>query len=226
MTAVPSHSVFQRCDPDSTFITVPTGDARTFDLLGARLDYERNAEIYGEGEPVEFICKVISGAVRVSKLLEDGRRQIGAFHLPGEVFGLEAGAEHRFTAEAVTDSRILLVQRAAFLAIAARDAQVSRELWEVTARDLCRAQDHMLLLGRRTALEKVAAFLLDMAARTPAAAVVELPMSRYDIADYLGLTIETVSRTLTVLENRKAIALPASRRIVLANPAALRALNA
>lgn len=195
------------------------------DLAGARMQFGRNAEVFGEGEPAEFVYKVISGAVRSVKLLSDGRRQIGAFHLPGDWFGVEADEEHRFSAEAVSDSLILVVKRSALTAMATRDGEVARTLWSITARDLGRAQEHMLLLGRRSALERVATFLLDMQARSPAGMTVELPMSRYDIADYLGLTIETVSRTLTLLEGRGLIDLVSARRIAVKSLPALRRLD-
>jgi len=158
-------------------------------------------------------------------VLNDGRRQVGAFILPGDMFGLEAGETHAVSAEAITDSIILVIKRSAIVALAERDAEVARQLWALTAQELARAQNHMLLLVRN-AQERIASFLLEMAARTPASTSVELPMSRQDIADYLGLTIETVSRTLTQLEEQAAIALPASRRVVLRNRSALSRLNA
>jgi CRP-like cAMP-binding protein len=195
-------------------------------MMGACMPFARNTEIYAEGEAAEYIYKVVSGAVRTYKLLNDGRRQIGAFHLPGDMFGLEAGDEHHFSAEAITDSQIIVIKRSAVLALATRDSEVGRELWALTALHLDRAQNHMLLLGRKNAQERLAAFLLEMASRIPGGNAVELPMSRQDIADYLGLTIETVSRTLTQLESRSAIDLPTSRRILLKNRAALNELNA
>ena len=82
-------------------------------MMGSQMRFGRNAEIYGEGEPAEYLYKVMSGAVRVSKLLDDGRRQVTAFHLPGEIFGLELGKEHRFSAEAISESSILVVKRSA-----------------------------------------------------------------------------------------------------------------
>jgi CRP/FNR family nitrogen fixation transcriptional regulator len=199
--------------------------AGAFEMMGAAISYHQNHEIYGEGEPADFFYKVVSGAVRVHKITSDGRRQISAFHLPGDVFGLEASDEHRFTAEAVADSTVLVVKRGALTALAARDSEVAAELWVQTAADLWRAQEHMLLLGRKTAHERVAAFLLDIASRAAAEEAVDLPMSRQDIADYLGLTIETVSRTLTQLEGEAAIALPSCRHVVLSNRAALNRLN-
>jgi CRP-like cAMP-binding protein len=166
----------------------------------------------------------VSGAVRSYKVLADGRRQVGAFYLSGDLFGLEAGDEHSFSAEAVTDAKILVVKRSAVVALAERDHDVARQLWTITSRELRRVQDHILLLIK-TAKERVVDFLLEMAQRAPGSNQVDLPMSRQDIADYLGLTIETVSRTLTDLENMAAIELPTSRRVVLRNRAALGRLH-
>jgi CRP/FNR family nitrogen fixation transcriptional regulator len=190
------------------------------EMMGAPMSFPRNGEIYGEGEPADFVYKVVSGTVRTYKVLADGRRQIGAFHLPGDVFGLEVGAEHGFSAEAITAAKVLVVRRSALMNLAARDSGVARELWTLTGQELARVQEHILLLVK-TAQERVVGFLFEMEARRPAGGTVELPMSRQDIADYLGLTIETVSRTLTSLEHEAAIELPNSRRIVLRNRPAL-----
>ncbi len=194
--------------------------AGTIDMMGAAMPFARNAEIYGENEPADYLYKVVSGAVRTYKVLADGRRQVGAFYLPGDIFGLETGNEHTSSAEAITNAKVLVVKRSALMALAGRDNEVARELWTVTGRELRRVQDQILLLIK-TAKERVGGFLLDMAIRGAAGNQVELPMSRQDIADYLGLTIETVSRTLSDLESAAAIELPSSRRIVLRNRAAL-----
>ena len=195
------------------------------EVMGAPMTFARNSEIYGEGEPAEYIYKVVSGTVRTSKILADGRRQIGSFYLPGDIFGLDVGDEHAFSAEAITQSKVLVVRRSALIGLAARDGNVARQLWTLTGNELARVQDHILLLVK-TAQERVVGFLLEMAKRAPAGDVVELPMSRQDIADYLGLTIETVSRTLTMLENDGTIELPTSRCVMLRKPAALARLNA
>ena len=192
--------------------------------MGAPMSFGRNAEIYGEKEPTEYLYKIVSGAVRTYKILADGRRQIQAFYGAGDIFGLEAGDEHDFSAEAIVDSRVLVVKRSAVMALAARDNDVARQLWALTASELQRVQGHVMLLIK-TARERVVSFLLEMAERTSMGNAVELPMSRQDIADYLGLTIETVSRTLTSLESAAAIELPTSRRIVLRNRTALSRLN-
>jgi CRP/FNR family transcriptional regulator, nitrogen fixation regulation protein len=193
---------------------------QTMHLMGAVMSHSRNSEIFGEGEPSEYLYKVMSGCVRTYKTLNDGRRQISGFYLPGEVFGLSFDAEHTVSAEAIADSKVLLIKRSAIDALAGRDPSIARELFTLTGRELRRAQDRILLLIK-SAQERVAGFLLEMAERTSAANAVELPMSRQDIADYLGLTIETVSRTLTALECSAAIGLPSSRHIVLRNRAAL-----
>ena len=194
------------------------------ELMGTVMPFTRNAEIYGENEPAEYLYKVISGTVRTYKVLVDGRRQIGAFHGPGDVFGFETGDAHTFSAEAITDCKIAVVKRTALIAVAARDNEVARYMWALTAQELQRVQAHMLLLIK-SAQERVATFLLEMAQRVPAGGTVELAMSRQDIADYLGLTIETVSRTLTLLERTAAIEVSTSRRIVLRNQSALHRLN-
>jgi CRP/FNR family transcriptional regulator, nitrogen fixation regulation protein len=197
----------------------------TIELMGALVPFARNAEIYGENEPADYLYKVVSGAVRTYKVLVDGRRQIGGFYLPGDMFGLETGAEHAFSAEAIADCKIMVIKRSTVVALAATNGDVARQMWDLTARELQRTQDRIVVLIK-SAQERVAGFLLEMARRTTVGGAVELPMSRQDIADYLGLTIETVSRTLTQLEKTAAIELPTSRRILLRNRTALNRLNA
>jgi CRP/FNR family transcriptional regulator, nitrogen fixation regulation protein len=172
------------------------------EIILSEFKYRRGAEIFGEAEPAEYLYQVIDGAVRSYKLLSDGRRQIGAFHLAGDIFGLENGEAHRFTAEAIVDSTVRLAKRTSLANVAEQDATVARDLLNMTASSLQHAEDHMLLLGRKTALERVAAFLLEMDRRLTAAGVMALPMCRRDIADYLGLTLETVSRALSVLHDK------------------------
>jgi len=190
-------------------------------IMGAPMPFARNTEIYGENEPADYIYKVVSGAVRTYKVLSDGRRQIGSFYLPGDIFGVECGEAHTFSAEAITACKVRVIKRAGLVSLAARDGDVARKLWAITARELERAQSHVMLLVK-TAQERVVGFLLEMVGRRDGSSnEIELPMSRQDIADYLGLTIETVSRTLTQLEKAQAIAVPTSRRIVLRNRGAL-----
>jgi len=163
--------------------------------------YKKGSEIFGEKEPADYVYQVLTGAVRSYKLLSDGRRQIGAFHLAGDIFGLEIGAEHRFTAEAVVDTSVRLMKRRSLELVAESDVHVARNLLSMTTSNLRHAEDHMLLLGRKTSLERVAAFLIEMDKRLTGAGILALPMCRRDIADYLGLTLETVSRALSRLHD-------------------------
>jgi CRP/FNR family nitrogen fixation transcriptional regulator len=163
--------------------------------------YKKSAEIFGEKEPADYVYQVVTGAVRSYKLLSDGRRQIGAFHLAGDIFGLEIGTDHRFTAEAIIDTTVRLMKRRSLELVAESDAKVARNLLSMITSNLRHAEDHMLLLGRKTSLERVAAFLIEMDRRSTAAGILALPMCRRDIADYLGLTLETVSRALSRLHD-------------------------
>jgi CRP/FNR family transcriptional regulator, nitrogen fixation regulation protein len=194
-------------------------------LMGAPMRFARNSEVYGEDEPAEYLYQVISGAVRTYRMLDDGRRQVIAFHLPGDIFGFEAGDEHLSSAEAINDSQVLVVKRSSVMARAEREKDLSRQLWTLTVRELQRVQQHSLILIK-SAEERVAGFLLEMANRCSGSVAVELPMSRQDIADYLGLTIETVSRTFTQFVQSGMIALETSRHIQFRNRAALNRLNA
>ncbi|MCG7391561.1 helix-turn-helix domain-containing protein [Microvirga sp. ACRRW] len=195
--------------------------------LGTARTATKDEEIFAEGDRAAYFYKVVSGAVRTFKLLSDGRRQIDAFHLPGDIFGMESGDEHRFSAEALGDVTIIAYRRCSLEALATRDQGFANQVIESMMRSLERAQNHMLLLGRKHALEKIATFLLVMAERLAEDGHVDLPMSRTDMADHLGLTIETVSRSLTQLERQGVIELPAHRRsIVLCNKAALEQLEA
>jgi CRP/FNR family nitrogen fixation transcriptional regulator len=171
-------------------------------IIPSEFKYQKGTEIYGESEPADYIYQVVDGSVRSYKLLCDGRRQIGAFHLAGDIFGLENGKTHRFTAEAIVDTTVRLMKRRSLEHVAESDVMVARDLLNMTTSNLQHAENHMLLLGRKTSLERVAAFLLEMDNRLTAAGVMALPMSRRDIADYLGLTIETVSRALSHLHGK------------------------
>jgi len=193
--------------------------------MGASMRFARNAEVYGEDEPAEYFYQVISGAVRTYRMLDDGRRQVIGFYLPGDIFGVEAGDVHLSSAEAISDSQVLVVKRSSVMARAEHEKDLSRQLWTLTVRELQRVQQHSLVLIKN-AEERVAGFLLEMASRCASGVAIELPMSRQDIADYLGLTIETVSRTFTQLVQSGVIVLETSRRIQFRNRAALSRLNA
>jgi CRP/FNR family nitrogen fixation transcriptional regulator len=195
-------------------------------LVASEFSYHKDEEVYGEDEPAEYVYQVVSGSVRSYKLLSDGRRQIGAFYLPGDVFGLESGPTHRLTAEAVADTTVRLVKRRNLEQAAGITVQVARSLWAMTAGELRHAEDHMLLLGRKNAMERVASFLLEMDRRLAGTGMVALPMCRRDIGDYLGLTLETVSRALSQLHGDGVLGFSGARQIVLRNRQRLRNMDA
>jgi CRP/FNR family nitrogen fixation transcriptional regulator len=198
--------------PSSSELNALAGHA----VFCSEFKYRRGVEIFGEGEAVEYLFQVKSGAIRSYKLLADGRRQIMAFHLPGDLFGVENGPVHRFTAEAVVETTVRLTDRHNVVDQERTNATAMTNVLRLVTSNLQHAETHMLLLGRKTAIEKVAAFLVEMDVRLPAVGILNLPMSRRDIADYLGLTLETVSRAFSQLRDRNILSfLGQSQRLVI-----------
>jgi CRP/FNR family nitrogen fixation transcriptional regulator len=191
------------------------------DRIGARRSFTRDQEIYAEGDPSDSWYKVVSGTVRVSKLLADGRRHIAEFCFGGDCFGLDTASERGFSAEAVGDVVVMRYSRRATERLIDENAQLARCLCDMTLRDLAHAQTHMMVLGRMTAPERVASFLLELSERREARSAVDVPMSRTDIADYLGLTIETVCRVMSAFKRDGTIGIPTPHRIELRDRAAL-----
>jgi CRP/FNR family transcriptional regulator, nitrogen fixation regulation protein len=187
---------------------------RWMQLVGGVTYYPRRVQIVYEDEAADRLYKVIGGTVCTYKVLSDGRRQIGGFYLPGDIFGLECTEGHTLAAEAITNAKVLVIRKSVLTALASRNAALTGHLLLLTARELARVQDRVLLLSSKSAEERVVGFLLEMSKRGSSNGnFVELPMSRQDIADYLGLTIETVSRTLWALENCGTIEISRRRRI-------------
>lgn len=172
-----------------------------------------DSEIYGEGDDAVSFYKVVHGVVRTCKFLSDGRRQIEAFYHEGDVFGFENGITHRLTAEAVSECTLIAYRRKGVEQLVAANEALSQELFRYFMAGLARAQEHALVLGRRNSVERIGAFLHEAVKRSADRHTIILPMSRRDIADYLGMTIETVSRTLSQLERDEVIALQAPRHI-------------
>jgi CRP/FNR family transcriptional regulator, nitrogen fixation regulation protein len=182
--------------------------------MGTSTSFSRNQKIFGKGEPGECLYKVESGCIRACDTLNDGRRWIDTFYLPGDFFGLEAREEHTISAESITPSRVRVIKRKALVSRAARDIAVVKYMLDNTAIELQRTQNHNVLL-LKGAQERIVDFLLEMKNRQQGQNEVALPMTRRDIAAYLGLSIETVSRVLTRLERASAISFPTSRRVIL-----------
>ena len=192
---------------------------------GVRMHFAAGEEIYAQEEEADLVYQVIDGAVRTTRLLSDGRRQIGDFYYRGDLFGVETGPGHRFSAEALNDCEILVVKRAAIRQHGDDGIRFERQLWAATNRELERTQEHLMLLGRKTAAEKVAGFLQDVSGRFQGD-LVSLPMGRQDMADYLGLTIETVSRMLTQIQADGLVEFSGCRRFRIKNRAGLARLAA
>jgi CRP/FNR family nitrogen fixation transcriptional regulator len=182
--------------------------------------YPAGTEIYGQGETCGSLYKVEFGAVRIYRLLSDGRRQISAFHLSGEVFGFEADTIHHFFAEAICGTGIRTLR------MTSSQGDRAIELLPMALRGLVRAQEHLLVLGRQNAIERIAAFLVEMCERQGGLRQVDLPMSRTDIGDYLGLTIETVSRVFSKLRQNGIVRLPSLRSVEIVNGQTLRDMAA
>ncbi len=163
--------------------------------------------MFWEGDEAKDVFLIDAGALRLCRGLSDGRRAIVGFMLPGEILGLAAGAVYPYSAEAIDEVKLRRMPRRRLIDDMDRDATLRPQAFMAISNELTRAQDQILLLGRKTADERVASFLLSMAERTGAAArEISLPMTRLDMADYLGLTIETVSRVLTRLQREGLIA--------------------
>jgi CRP/FNR family transcriptional regulator/CRP/FNR family nitrogen fixation transcriptional regulator len=207
---------------ESREAVVPSSDAGSdCALCGAfanataapRSPFAPGAVLFRQGEPVRLVYRVLSGAVISYRLLSDGRRQVTGFHLPGDFLGLEAGVEHTTTAEALSRVDALAMERTELAGRAVTDVGLARALWQVTVRAFRRSEDHALIRARQGATERVAAFLLDFAERMGRPEIIDLPMTRQDIADHVGLTIHTVSRTLSQLQAQGLVEARSSRHV-------------
>lgn len=174
--------------------------------------------LFHEGDSATQVYNVTEGAVRLYKLLPDGRRQIMGFMMPGDFLGASIGGEHAFTAEALQPTRLCRFGRTRFADFGEEHPSLERELYRLAGHELAAAQAQMVLLGRKSAMERVASFFLTLLDRQEkfdgrSHRIVELPMSRSEIADYLGLTKETISRVFAELKNRRLIRLAALTRV-------------
>ena len=199
-----------------------------FKCMGSTIRLEAHEPLFHEGDAADTVFNLTSGTLKLYKLLPDGRRQVMGFLQPGDFLGITMDEEHAFSAEALEPVEACRFSRARFDAFIEEHPRMERELYRLAAHELSMAQAQMVLLGRKTALERVATFLLGLLRRQEerhgTADTVELQMNRLDIADYLGLTKETVSRLFTSLKTTGVIRLLSDDRVSITNPAQLRYL--
>jgi CRP/FNR family transcriptional regulator, nitrogen fixation regulation protein len=187
----------------------------SFENIGVVRSYARKSEIVREGDPADHLYEVVSSTVCTCKMLREGRRQIAGFYFAGELVGLESTSKHTVGAQAITNAKVRIIKKRALNALASSDKKVADLLLSLMARDLARKEELLLLLSR-SAQDRLIGFITNIAGRVAQKDDrIALPMFRQDIADYLGLTIETISRTLTEFERRGAIKITRGRSIVL-----------
>lgn len=226
----PAYVQCSRCAVSSVAFCagLTAADVARLSGIAGQVQMPAHDTLFREGDAAEHLYTVIHGAVKLYKLLPDGRRQITAFLFPGDFFGLGVGGAYAYTAETLTPVRLCRFPRPKLDRLLAEAPSFENKLLALTIQDLAQAQEHMLLLGRKTAREKLATFLLRLSRgarrRGLAPSPVALPMSRSDIADHLGLTIETVSRTFTQLKREGVIGIPDLSHVILHQPEALRTI--
>ncbi|XIA67386.1 cyclic nucleotide-binding domain-containing protein [Bradyrhizobium sp. TZ2] len=197
--------------------------------LSRRVHFCSGATVFAQANIATSFFSVHNGVVSLYKLLPDSRRQIIGFALPGDFLGLSGLSQHEFSADAIGRVSLCQFSKASFATFIENRPRLLRRINELAGRELARAQEHMVLLGRRSAEEKVASFVIGWRDRLSeigcGGEILPLPMKRLDIADYLGLTIETVSRTFTRLE-RDGVIRTFTRGVVLLDAARAEALSA
>ncbi|WP_082504473.1 cyclic nucleotide-binding domain-containing protein [Methylobacterium sp. Leaf117] len=206
LTAVPAHrgDGLGKVRLVSLSTDLPLAERDTLEPLSRRVSLDQKQTLYVQDEPADSVFNVISGALRLYRILPDGRRQVTGFAFPGDFLGLSMLDRYMVSADALAPVIACRFERLAFRNLVCRQPGLMMHLHEITGQELSRAKDMMMLLGRRTAEEKIATFLVGLQARYAriglSSVTLELPMGRLDIADHLGLTIETVSRTLSRLD--------------------------
>ncbi len=201
-------------------------DPTALKAIGTIAHFTRNQTIFSEGDPAAYSFKIMSGAVRLCKLLPDGRRQIAGFRMAGDFFGLDGDGDYMLTAESLSETTVVRYARNHLNRLEQEQGDVRHRVMDMLRRDLWAAQTHLIMLGRQTAKERVASFLLQLAERGDHGNgdSIAIPMGRQDMADYLGLTIETVCRAISELRRQHIIGVPDRHRIVLRNLDVLQSL--
>lgn len=219
-SALPAEHPCSRCPVRSIAVcgVLECGKLASFRRLGSHVRLGAGQPLFHEGDSADRVFTVTQGTLKLYKLLPDGRRQVTGFMQPGDFLGISVNDEHAFTAEAMEQAQLCAFPRGRFDDFTEENAEMERELYRLAAHELAAAQQQMVLLGRKSAVERVASFFLALAKHaeretSDEARFIDLPMSRSDIADYLGLTKETVSRVLAVLKRQRLIRLEALHRI-------------
>ncbi|MBB5747559.1 helix-turn-helix domain-containing protein [Brevundimonas variabilis] len=206
--------------------TADISDLQRLGELAEVIKLKSGAVLIREGDPAPHVFNITAGSLRVYKLLPDGRRQITGFLFAGDFLGLAISEFYVFSAEAMEASTVCRFRKGPFSALVARSPPLEHMLLHRTSHELAAAQNQMLLLGRKTAIERMASFLLDLPGHDPtrpsAPGHVRLPMKRAEIADYLGLTIETVSRVLTRMKVKGLISTTSPHELIVERPERLR----
>jgi CRP/FNR family transcriptional regulator len=210
----PNRALFGRCSACavrslSICDALDHADLIEFERIARHVHLTHNEALFTAGQAATSVHNMTAGVARLYKLLPDGRRQVIGFALPGDFLGTTPSDRYSFSADAIEAVSVCRFPASAFAQFIEHRPHFLLRINQFAARELMLAQEHMLLLGRRTAEEKVAAFLVGWRTRLAyfgdERRTITLPMSRQDIADYLGLTIETVSRTLTRFEREQML---------------------
>jgi CRP/FNR family transcriptional regulator len=227
-TPLPADHPCADCTARSTAVcgVLKCEDLARFRNLGRTMKLKEGESLYHEGDESSRVFTVTSGTLKLYKLLPDGRRQVTGFMFPGDFLGMTVGDEHAFTAQSLEDTQLCWFPRSRFDGFIEENPEMEHGLYQLAAHELAAAQQQMVLLGRKTANERVATFFLGLLQRSEkvnggTSTMIDLPMSRSDIADYLGLTKETVSRVLASLKKQRLIRLDALNRIEILDRAGL-----
>jgi CRP/FNR family transcriptional regulator, anaerobic regulatory protein len=210
-----------RSEPERLSLAAHTYSLTALDRIGTVVSVRRGETLFHSGDEARHYFKVLTGMVRGCKLLTGGKRYVSAFFLKGDHLGLECDDTYLCSAEAVTDAKLIKYSRRAVGRMVDQHPGLRRCLLDLVSAELSEAQTQMMLLGRKIAIERLASFLLAMSERQGAGDRILLPMARADIADHLGLTTETVSRTFTELKTKGFIRLFGTDEVTVRNRAAL-----
>lgn len=207
-------------NPEADIVPLLPGITTELHRIGTPVAAARGEEVCAAGSPADYVYKVLDGTLRVSRLLPDGRRHIASFLMQGDFFGFADMGDYSYSLEALSDCALIRYPRRRFDAVLEADPQAGRQMFRLLCHQFNAANELLMTLSRKTAAERLATFLLTMIRRQAGANSrhVALAMPRVDIADHLGLTIETVSRVVTQLRRQKLIDLRGSNEVAILNP--------